>query len=249
MTNRKACLTSTFPFAIPSWPPPPDHLTTHQSCGQTSTFGVHRVPGQSPAQRLLPAHPSLTSKLMLHMAAPERPDHSAEQTLKIPTLEYKTMARDHPVRPDTPGRASRSSFSSIRENDSDLAQSFTSSKISSLTGSQEAVEDLSPQRQANMVETQFYRPVTRPDSKLLGYIAPADSFTGWKQINVRGKLASKSFGDLQALNFSWTSTPKMPRKKGTYPPGEAPIEKLPIELLSKPRWNLRLFASFLANIA
>ena len=161
----------------------------------------------------------------------------------MPASEYKTMARHAPVRPNTPDRASRSSFSSIRENDSDLAQSFISSKVSSLTASEEAVEDHpshdppSP-RQANMVETHFYRPVTRPDSKLLGYIAPADSFTGWKQINVRGKLASKSFGDLQALNFSWTSSPKMPRKKGVYPPGEAPFEKLPIELLSRlPSWS------------
>lgn len=83
-----------------------------------------------------------------------------------------------------------------------------------------------------MVETHFYRPVTRPESKLLGYIAPADSFMGWKQIHVRGKLASKSFGDLQALNFSWHRLPKVPTKKGTNPPGEAPFEKLPIELLS-----------------
>ncbi|KAH8906533.1 hypothetical protein BR93DRAFT_615720 [Coniochaeta sp. PMI_546] len=173
---------------------------------------------------------------MVHMAVPKRPDHSAEQGLKVPLLEYKTMARDPPVRPDTPDRASRSSFSSIRENDSDLAQTFTSSKVSSLTGGEEVVEDLPSQdhpsqKKVNMVETQFCRPVTRPDSKLLGYIAPADSFTGWKQINVRGKLASKSFGDLQALNFSWTPMPKMPRKKGTFPPGEAPFEKLPIELL------------------
>ncbi|KAB5585407.1 hypothetical protein GE09DRAFT_944405 [Coniochaeta sp. 2T2.1] len=171
------------------------------------------------------------------MAVPRRPDHSAEQGLKVPgAFEYKAMARDAPVRPDTPDRVSRSSFSSIRENDSDLAQSFTTSKVTSLTND-EAVEDHSPQgtpsqEKASMVETQFYRPLTRPDSKLLGYIAPADSFTGWKQINVKGKLASKSFGDLQALNFSWTSTPKRPRKKGTYPPGEAPFEKLPIELLS-----------------
>jgi hypothetical protein len=149
------------------------------------------------------------------------------------------MARDVPVRPDTPDRASRSSFSSIRENDSDLAQSFTLSKVSSLTVGENAVEEspsppeTSSPENGNMVETYFYRPVTRPDSKLLGYIAPADSFTGWKQINVRGKLASKSFGDLQALNFSWTSANRLPRKKGTCRPGEAPFERLPIELLSR----------------
>jgi len=150
------------------------------------------------------------------------------------------MTRDHIDRPATPDRVSRSSFSSIRENDSDLAQTFSSSKISSLSAtsdSEEAVEDsvpqdIAPPSRANMVETQLYRPVTRPDSKLLGYIAPADSFTGWKQINVRGKLASKSFGDLQALNLSWHSTSKLPRKKGSYPPGGAPFERLPIELLS-----------------
>lgn len=76
-------------------------------------------------------------------------------------------------------------------------------------------------------------PLTHPDSKLQGYWSPADSFKGWKQINVRGKLASKSFGDLQVLNLAWNATPKPPRRRGAYVPGGAPFEKLPIELLSK----------------
>jgi hypothetical protein len=84
-----------------------------------------------------------------------------------------------------------------------------------------------------MVEAQFVPPLTHPDSKLQGYWSPADSFKGWKQINVRGKLASKSFGDLQVLNLAWNAAPKPPRRRGAYAPGDAPFEKLPIELLSE----------------
>lgn len=173
------------------------------------------------------------------MAVSTQPDRrypSPIQTLmKGASPDYKTMSRDSSPGPATPDRASRSSFASIRENDSDLAQTFSSSKISSLSNpaNEEAVEDL-PTSPA-MVETHFYPPVTRPQSKLQGYWHPADNFKGWKGINVRGKLASKSFGDLQVLNMSWNRAPnvKVPSKKGSYPPGQAPFERLPIELLSK----------------
>lgn len=151
---------------------------------------------------------------------------------------YKIMSQDHSSPSGTP--SSRSSFASIRENDSDLAQTFSYSKLSSLLASadDEAVEDYptgSPTESA-MVETRFFPPVTRPGSKLQGYWSPADSFRGWKSIDVKGKLASKSFGDLQVLNTSWNRSAnhcKVPSTKGTYPPGQSPFERLPIELLSK----------------
>lgn len=151
---------------------------------------------------------------------------------------YKTMSQDPSSRSGTP--SSRTSFASIREKDSDLAQTFSYSKLSSLLASanEEAVEDYStgsPTEPA-MVETRFFPPVTRPESKLQGYWSPADSFRGWKSIDVKGKLASKSFGDLQVLNTSWNRSAnygKVPSSKGTYPPGQSPFEKLPIELLSK----------------
>lgn len=169
---------------------------------------------------------------------PERCPTPTLRSLKKPagTPDYKTMSREN-SRPGTPDVASRSSFSSIRENDSDLAQTFSSTKISSLfnAAANEQVVDDSPGGSAAMVETQFYPPVTRPQSKLQGYWYPADSFKGWKGINVRGKLASKSFGDLQVLNMSWTKPPavKTPVKKGAYPAGQSPFEKLPVELLSR----------------
>ncbi len=152
----------------------------------------------------------------------------------------------------SPDRLSRSSFSSIRETDSDLTQTFTSSKVSTYLSPEEALDDSSPSPSASrsrspttatvghfgsrhkMVETQFLPPLTRPESRLHGYWVPADNFKGWKQINVRGKLASKSFGDLQVLNSVWSSEPQLPRRqRGRYAAGQSPFEKLPVELLSK----------------
>ncbi|KAK0706664.1 hypothetical protein B0T26DRAFT_756140 [Lasiosphaeria miniovina] len=146
------------------------------------------------------------------------------------------MAAKH-GRPCTPDRASRSSFSSIRENDSTLTQTFTNSRVSSYLEGDEAIEDPAPlvnhdaAHPVKMLQTQFRPPVTHPDSKLLGYWSPADNFRGWKQIQVRGKLASKSFGDLQVLHNAW-STPPKPVRHGRYRAGESALERLPAEVLS-----------------
>jgi len=184
--------------------------------------------------------------------------------------DYLTMAVDHHqhLRPATPDRASRSSFSSIREDESTLTQDFTRSKVSSFLDHEEVIDDAAehtdfsvkpPQstRHSNMIQTQtqtltqtqFLPPVTHPQSRLLGYYAPAEDFRGWKQIQVKGKLASKSFGDLQVLNNVWTTPLKLSKlaKKGADRPGEAPIERLPPEILSKPKLSLpsRCFKLFL----
>jgi hypothetical protein len=156
------------------------------------------------------------------------------------------MAADEHSRPSTPDRVSRSSFSSIRENENTLPQTFSQSKVSSYFGPEndEAIDDsttTSPPpttpstsaRASNMIQTQFQPPVTNPSSRLLGYWTPADSFQGWKGIQVKGKLASKSFGDLQVLHQVFSSPPPRPAKRGHSRPGDAPIERLPTEILSK----------------
>ncbi|KAH6673156.1 hypothetical protein B0J14DRAFT_617827 [Halenospora varia] len=133
----------------------------------------------------------------------------------------------------TMDRVDRTSFSSIKESNSGVAQSFTTTKTSSylnqrFDGShdEEAIEDAHP-------------------TVLHGLVCPCDSFKGWKGIDLGPKMRtkSKSFGDLKALGhrFAWDShtdvgmkdVPKVESKKvrGQYPPGEAPIEKLPMELL------------------
>ncbi|KAK6845452.1 hypothetical protein PG995_015562 [Apiospora arundinis] len=153
----------------------------------------------------------------------------------------------------------RSSFSSVRENDTDLAQTFTSTKVSSYSQPPEAAvaveeddDDLHrpssstssslsspPPEMATTTTTtrQFLPPKTQPESKLHGCWFPAvaaDGFQGWKQIDVRGRQASRSFGDLQALRIVWSAptTSKQPAKlPGRPTAGQAPIERLPLELL------------------
>jgi hypothetical protein len=157
----------------------------------------------------------------------------SEAPPKYKTMDGSPYLRPHDHRAEQLGR---SSFSSIRENDSDLVQTFSLSKVSSYTHDGEsAVEEDSSPNEHTMVEAQFRRPVTQPFSKLHGYWAPAESFQGWKGIDVKGKLASKSFGDLQILNLGFTKqkTVPPPRRRTTRAPGDAPIERLPIELLSK----------------
>ncbi|KAI1193942.1 hypothetical protein F5X97DRAFT_336375 [Nemania serpens] len=88
-----------------------------------------------------------------------------------------------------------------------------------------------------MAETQFMPPVTQPQSRLHGCWFPAvaaDNFQGWKQIGVKGKQASKSFGDLQALRMVWSPalTPKKPHNRPVVQraPGDSPLERLPTEI-------------------
>ncbi|KAG7115578.1 F-box protein like, partial [Verticillium longisporum] len=82
-----------------------------------------------------------------------------------------------------------------------------------------------------MAEVQFLPPVTLPNSRLHGNWFPANNFKGWKQINVKGKTASRSFGDLQALHMAWSTPPAPSKGKSKFSLGSAPIEKLPLELL------------------
>ncbi|KAL0940880.1 leucine rich repeat domain protein [Colletotrichum truncatum] len=153
--------------------------------------------------------------------------------------KYK-MDSPEPHRPATPEKNGRSSFSSIRENDSDLAQTFTSSKVSSYLqkSTESAIYDSSSPSPSpfaspsqDMGEVQFLPPVTHPNSRLHGGWYPATSFKGWKQINVKGKTASRSFSDLQALHMAWSTPPAAPKSKDKYIGGRAPMERLPLELL------------------
>ncbi|ORY56095.1 uncharacterized protein BCR38DRAFT_356048 [Pseudomassariella vexata] len=146
-------------------------------------------------------------------------------------------AGHHSRRGISPEKSVRSSFSSVRENDSDVAQTFTSTKVSSYSRQdEEAVDDLPPSRLEMATMTQFVPPITQPQSRLHGSWVPAvaaDGFQGWKQIGVRGRQASRSYGDLRSLKIVW-STPVTPNKtKGPDrpAPGMSPIERLPLELL------------------
>ncbi|KAI0555758.1 hypothetical protein F4679DRAFT_569466 [Xylaria curta] len=88
-----------------------------------------------------------------------------------------------------------------------------------------------------MAETLFVPPVTQPHSKLHGCWFPAvaaDNFQGWKQIGVKGKQASRSYGDLQALRMVWSTAPSPKKPKDPVEvqrtPGDSPLERLPMEI-------------------
>jgi len=129
-------------------------------------------------------------------------------------------------------KTARSSFSSVRENDDGLAQTFTRSKVSSYTNDAEEVFDESPS--SELSQHAFHAPLTQPNSKLHGFWAPAPTFRGWREIPLKGKKASSSFENLRSLCMTWSpaSTPTIEKpKKTTYAPGQSPLETLPSEVL------------------
>lgn len=131
-------------------------------------------------------------------------------------------------------KTARSSFSSVRENDDGLAQTFTRSKVSSYTNAPEEVFDESPSHEIS--QPYFQPPVTQPNSRLHGFWFPAESFRGWREIPLKGKKASRSAEDLRKLCLEWSppDTP-VPEKKpaAVYKTGQSPLETLPSEVLGK----------------
>ncbi|KAJ3519502.1 hypothetical protein NM208_g14105 [Fusarium decemcellulare] len=164
------------------------------------------------------------------MAVPLSPTHHAVPHFDLPALLKAKMSR-----PDSPNsnsdKTARSSFSSVRENDDGLAQTFTRSKISSYTQGTEEVFDESPS--VEIAQPSFQAPLTQPHSRLHGFWFPADNFRGWKQIPIKGKAASRSCEDLHKLSMTWSSPAPPPKKASinSYETGTSPLERLPSEVL------------------
>jgi hypothetical protein len=175
--------------------------------------------------------------------------------------------------PPTTDRVDRTSFSSIKESRSGgVAQTFTDSKTSSYlrnqytsAGHDEVDEDAILDDVSSGSKTPERKEVvsgmiTNPHSVLHGFVCPCDSFKGWKSISIKGRIASKSFGDLKGLGmrYDWETRGsdgmavdgeekrQIVKIKGRYPPGKSPLEMLPMELLGGfkflrlcLRWDLR----------
>ena len=160
--------------------------------------------------------------------------------------------------PPTTDRIDRTSFSSIKESHSGgVAQTFTDSKTSSylrhqFTNEQNEYPDEDAilddaSSSSSGTKTPEAKPgmLTNPHSMLHGFVCPCDSFKGWKGISIKGRVASKSYGDLKGLGmrYDWETrggdqmgvdgavTKQVVRIKGRYPPGKSPLEMLPMELL------------------
>lgn len=181
-------------------------------------------------------------------------EHLTEELIKAaqsPTEDQEmggtTSPQQQTSNSPTVSSSGRASFSSVREVDDDIAQAFSSTKVSSYFREEAdtaVVDDKSntgpPPARLEMAETQFMAPLTQPHSRLHGCWFPAvaaDNFQGWKQIGVKGKQASRSYGDLQALRMVWStpSTPKKPKApvEVQRTPGDSSLERLPMEIKSE----------------
>jgi hypothetical protein len=186
----------------------------------------------------------------------------ANTNIPIPSRPLKAApalaSHKHSITPPKSDRADRTSFSSVKENTAGIVQSFTDNKISSylryeVDGNETAIDEgdsggsLTPPG-TDAVDYQRMGPLTNPHSALHGFVCPCEGFRGWKQIVVRGKIASKSYGDLKSLGMGWgwdsreeskvdsqsqLSTDKATVKDDASIPGKSPIETLPTELLGK----------------
>lgn len=163
-----------------------------------------------------------------------------------------------PVPPPTTERVDRSSFSSTKESHSGgIAQTFTESKTSSylrneyITSPDEdaILDDTSCSSGSQTPEILRHDSgkgmLTNPHSALHGYVCPCDGFKGWKDISIKGRLASKSFGDLKGLwaeDFNRDvrlSGVRIAKDSGRHETGMSTLEKLPMELLSESDFTLR----------
>lgn len=165
------------------------------------------------------------------MAVPTGAGHRRVLDFDTSVLVKSSMARA--ISPSDNG--SRSSFSSVRENDDGLAQTFTRSKVSSYIEAPEDVFDESPV--SEIAQLSFQAPLTQPHSKLHGFWYPPDSFKGWKEIPIKGKAASRSHEDLRKLAMTWVSPPASPpmvkKPASAHGIGNSPLERLPSEVLGK----------------
>jgi hypothetical protein len=141
-----------------------------------------------------------------------------------------------------PFREGRGSFCSVKEDESGIPQSFSDSKSSTFSA-QYALDDspVDPDKMATTVSLQ------QPPS----FCCPCGGFKGWKQVGLGGRYhhKSKSYGDLRLLGgdaqqgWDWTreTSPErvaVQKPKEPYPPGQSPIEKLPVEILGMYEWCL-----------
>jgi hypothetical protein len=204
------------------------------------------------------------------MAVKEGPSDLLATSRKVAPSQFQSLKTPETTRRETAtkGRVDRTSFSSIKESDSGIAQSFTTTKTSSYLRNQylhddEAIDDEFSSG-SETAEFETVGMLTNPHSLLKPFVCPCDNFKGWKGINIGGRVASKSFGDLKALSrWEWSplkgnfnqlevamnTSHQVKGVDGNFLAGKSPFEQLPMELLSKsyPRVTCNYFNSLLTR--
>ncbi|KAI9845984.1 MAG: hypothetical protein M1837_004390 [Sclerophora amabilis] len=163
---------------------------------------------------------------------------ATDETWSSPSLESSPpppiLARP---RRSSSTKSRKQSFSSVREDDSGLAQSFVVSSFR-LSAEENRTVACNHITKDDMASTMTLPPPT--------VCCPCGHFNGWKHISLRGKGMSKSSGDLRVLGnhvervFDWDKGPEKlepaPAKgveRSAYPAGQSPLESLPNEILDE----------------
>ncbi|KFZ13137.1 hypothetical protein V501_03842 [Pseudogymnoascus sp. VKM F-4519 (FW-2642)] len=148
---------------------------------------------------------------------------------------------DRATSPISPTDVSLSSSPTTTDDDNEGASAAAAPVIISPPASAAPNVPTDSQVPSHLMASALGAPLTNPASTLHSFVCPCDGFRGWKEIPVRGKMASRSFSDLRQFSnkgFTWEPTPffapvqpPKPVKPSTFPAGEAPLERLPTELL------------------
>ncbi|KAI9745002.1 MAG: hypothetical protein M1835_002631, partial [Candelina submexicana] len=184
--------------------------------------------------------PSVEPQAVLH----ERPRIAKSKTDRSSSL----LRSASPSLSPSPSRATRSrpredrgSFSSVKEDDCGIAQSFVVSNVSSL-GLDHSFERAITDEADLLGDTDMAAAVALQSPS---FCCPCGGFQGWKRIKLSGRHMSKSYGDLRSydydkLQWDWETgselkdtTPVKEKGPFIYAAGEAPLEKLPAEVLDQ----------------
>ncbi|PGH30359.1 hypothetical protein GX50_06878 [[Emmonsia] crescens] len=145
----------------------------------------------------------------------------------------KPESETRDISPSSTSESSRRpSFGSIKEDSTEIAQSFVDTEDNSSNKEPPKVDNTATQAL-----------VQSPDSP--DFCCPCGAFLGWKQIRLAGRRLSRSYSDLRLLGnaqsrgFAWEvndSNPIPPvqeEPKKSIQKGNAPIELLPAEILDQ----------------
>ncbi|EEH45618.2 uncharacterized protein PADG_01768 [Paracoccidioides brasiliensis Pb18] len=153
------------------------------------------------------------------------------------TSKPQNRSRENSPSPSTEsGSSRRPSFGSIKEDSTEIAQSFVDT------------EEITPSEHLpNPSNTAVQSRTLAPPPDHLEFCCPCGAFLGWKQIPLGGRRLSRSYSDLRLLGnaksrgFAWEDKDINNRictvleepKKSTLKKGNAPIELLPSEILDQ----------------
>ena len=179
--------------------------------------------------------------------SPTRPVRADRPAVSLRAETSPVVSQAQSPSSSSPSRKAgdRSSFVSVKEDDTGVAQTFLDSNTTTLTQTDVGgTVDHDDQAADTTMAATLVMP--QPPS----FCCPCARFRGWKQVQLRGRWSSRSVGDLRLLGgndkniWAWddqppASSPSTSRKTApqTHGPGLSRLEALPTEILGEHSWT------------